>query len=201
MRLRALAVGIIGSFFDIKLTFMSYAFKMCYRRVTSAAIGPLRLPFIAVIKMKARFLLSLMPFRCKNGIIGMGLVDYTGSWGHFWFMLHSICCIMVQVTFCVCAWLTVFSVAFYPSFWETMLAKKNPVRGSRQLNLEPQVWASELLCTLTFQWTDLGLEVVNRPFLREYFGWKDNSSTRGGLVCVPKGTQLNKSAKPSGTAM
>lgn len=124
MRLRALAVGIIGSFFDIKLTFMSYAFKMYYRRVTSAAIGPLRLPFVAVIKMKARFLLSLMPFRCKNGIIGMGLVDYTGSWGHFWFMLHSICCIMVQVTFCVCAWLTVFSVAFYPFFLGDHACKK-----------------------------------------------------------------------------
>lgn len=124
MRLRALAVGIIGSFFDIKLTFMSYAFKMCYRWVTSAAIGPLRLPLVAVIKMKSRFLLSLMPFRCKNGIIGMGLVDYAGSWGHFWFMLLSICCIMVQVTFCVCAWLSGFSIAFSPSFFGDHVCKK-----------------------------------------------------------------------------
>lgn len=79
MRLEALAVGIIGSFFDINSTFMSYPFVMCCRRVTSAAIGSLRLPFVAVIKMKSRFLLSLVPFKCKNGIIGMGLVDYTNS--------------------------------------------------------------------------------------------------------------------------
>lgn len=42
MRLGALVVGVIGSFFDIKWTIMSYAFKMCCRQVTSTAIGPLK---------------------------------------------------------------------------------------------------------------------------------------------------------------
>lgn len=65
---------------------------MCCRQVTSAAIGPLRLPFV-VIKVKPRFPLSLMPFRCKNGIAAMGLVDYSRSEGHFRFTLCSVYCI------------------------------------------------------------------------------------------------------------